>query len=326
MIKPNDFKRARILIVDDCPDAANLLAELLTLKSYHTIHTTTDAAAVCDLHELNDYDLILLDMHMPCVSGLGIMAQLRKMAPDSYLPVIVLTGNDKLRRAALEAGAYDFITKPSDFTEINVRICNMLEVRLLYKFVNEQRRLQQNIALHDPLTGLPNRRLAMDRIAMAVEHAKRCRNMVALMYLDVDGFKLANDQRGHAYGDELLREIAAQLSCRMRDEDTVARIGGDEFLIVLPEIHDLAGTVRPAQEILHLFSAAMPVQAEALRVTTSIGIAVCPLDTEDPEKLMLRADQALYEAKRAGKNQYRFASPVTMCAAQAASPLEVFWS
>jgi two-component system cell cycle response regulator len=324
MIKPNDFERARILIVDDCPDAVSLLAELLAMKNYHAVHTTTDAAVVCDLHELHDYDLILLDMHMPGVNGLSIMAQLRKMSPDSFLPVIALTGNDSLRLAALEAGAYDFIVKPFDFSEIEVRIRNMLEVRLLYKFLDEQRRLQQNMALHDALTGLPNRRLAMDRIGAAVEHAKRHQSMMALMYLDVDGFKLVNDLHGHACGDELLREIATQLSQRMRHEDTVARIGGDEFLVVLPDIRNLAGVVRPAQEILHLFSSAMPAQARALEVTASIGIAVFPLDTDEPEKLMLRADQALYEAKRAGKNQYRFASSAAMCAAPAELDVQVF--
>src|SRR5438309_367720 len=103
MIKPDNLEEARILIVDDCEDTARTLADLLALRRYRTIHPTTDAAAVCDLHLLNDYDLILLDMHMPRADGLVVMQQLKKMAPDSFLPVIVITGNDDLRLAALDA-------------------------------------------------------------------------------------------------------------------------------------------------------------------------------------------------------------------------------
>jgi diguanylate cyclase (GGDEF)-like protein len=316
MIKPDNLEEARILIVDDCEDAATMLAELLTLRRYRTIHTTTDAATVCDLHTLNNYDLILLDMHMPGTSGMSVMQQLRKMFPDSFLPVIVITGNNDLRLAALEAGAYDFVTKPFDFEEIDVRIRNMLEVRLLYRFLDDQRRLQQNVALHDPLTGLANRRLALDRIAAAVEHARRQQSLMAVMYLDVDGFKLVNDQHGHGCGDALLKEIAARLAGRMREEDTVARIGGDEFVVVLPEIRDLAGASKAAREIIALFSRPMQCEGLSLRVSTSIGIAVHPLDADNPETLLQSADQALYAAKRAGKNRYCFADASASDAAQ----------
>lgn len=317
MVEPTDLRRARILIVDDCADSASLLADLLTQHNYDIVHVTTDAAVVCDLHSLNDYDLILLDMHMPCVSGFNVLTQLRKMTPGIFLPVIAVTGNEDLRHSALEAGAYDFITKPFDLTEITVRIRNMLEVRLLYKFVEEQRRLEQNTALHDPLTGLPNRHLAMDRIAVAVEHAKRYQTMTAVLSMDIDGFKIVNDQHDHAFGDNLLQQVAAQLSQRVRHEDTVARIGGDEFLIVLREVRDRTGILRPAQEMLELFSKAMPVQVTKFGLTMSIGIALYPIDTDDPDALIPCAGQALYEAKLAGKNRYHFASSVKISAGSA---------
>jgi diguanylate cyclase (GGDEF)-like protein len=309
MIKPDNFEEARILIVDDCEDTAQALAALLSVRHYRTIHATRDAAAVCDLHALNEYDLILLDMHMPGADGLAVMQQLKKMAPDNFLPVIVVTGDNALRLAALDAGAYDFVTKPIDFAELDVRIRNMLEVRLLVRFVDEQRRLQQNAALRDPLTKLANRRLALDRIAAALEHARRHGGMMALLYLDVDGFKLVNDQYGHACGDALLKEIAARLAERMREEDTVARIGGDEFIVVLPDLRDLAGAAAAASEIVRLFSRPMQLPDFSLGVTTSIGIAVHPNDGDDPEMLLQRADAALYAAKRAGKNRYCFAEP-----------------
>jgi two-component system cell cycle response regulator len=321
MIQPTDLERARILIVDDCPDSAALLAELLALQNYHAVHTTTDAAVVCDLHEFNAYDLILLDMHMPYLSGLNIMAQLRKLAPDSFLPVIVLSGNAGMRLPALEAGAYDFMTKPYDMMEMTARIRNMLEVRLLYQFLDEQGRLQQNTSVYDPLTGLPGRRLTMDRIAAAIEHARRHKTMAAVLCIDIDGFRMVNDQYGRGHGDELLKAIASRLSHRMRKEDTVARIGGDAFLIVLRDIHAPAAAARPAQEILHVLSMPVPVGDTALDITGSIGIAIWPLDADDPEQLIVRADQALYEAKQGGRNRYRYANPAAMCAAPVAQDL-----
>jgi two-component system cell cycle response regulator len=324
MIKPTDLKRARILIVDDCPDSATLLAALLELQDYQAVHITTDAAVVSDLHELNAYDLILMDMHMPYLSGLNIMAQLRKLAPDAFLPVIVLSGNAGMRLPALQAGAYDFITKPYDITEMTARIRNMLEVQLLYKFLDEQGRLQQNTAIHDPLTGLPSRRLVLTRIAAALEHARRRRIMMAVLCVDIDRFRLVNDQHGRGHGDEVLKALAARLVHRMRQEDTVARIGGNAFLIVLPDIKDLAGAARPAQEILHQLSMPVSIRDTTLEVTASIGIAIWPLDAEEPERLVLRADQALYEAERAGGNQYRYANPAAMSAAQVERDVQIF--
>jgi two-component system cell cycle response regulator len=315
MIQPTDLERARILIVDDCPDSAALLAELLALQNYHSVHTTTDAAVVCDLHEFNAYDLILLDMHMPYLSGLNIMAQLRKLAPGSFLPVIVLSGNAAMRLPALEAGAYDFITKPYDITEMTARIRNMLEVRLLYQFLDEQGRLQQNTSVHDPLTGLPGRRLAMDRIAAAIEHARRHKTMTAVLCVDIDGFRMVNDQHGRGHGDELLKIVAARLSHRMRKEDTVARIGGDAFLIVLRDIHAPAAAAGPAQKILQMLSMPVTVGDAALDITGSIGVALWPLDADDPEQLIVRADQALYDAKQEGRNRYRYANSAAMSAA-----------
>lgn len=133
MIKPGNIKRARILIVDDCADSAGLLADLLALHGYDGIHRTSDAAAVCDLHEVNHYALILLDLHMPFINGLKIMAQMRKLSPDSFLPVIVLSGDDNLRPAALKAGAYDFIAKPFNATDLMTRVRRMLTTRLMHR-------------------------------------------------------------------------------------------------------------------------------------------------------------------------------------------------
>ena len=137
------------------------------------------------------------------------------------------------------AGARDFISKPFDLLEVHKRIHNMLEVRLLYRELAQYSKQQQELALHDPLTGLPNRRLLEDRISTVLQHATRQQNRAAVMYLDLDGFKAINDTHGHAYGDEILKQVAQRLVGCSRKEDTVARVGGDEFVIVMGHIlHD----------------------------------------------------------------------------------------
>jgi PleD family two-component response regulator len=156
------------------------------------------------LHRQHCYDLILLDLQMPGLNGFQVMKGLKEIEQGGYLPVLALTAQPSFKIAALEAGARDFISKPFDLLEVHKRIHNMLEVRLLYRELAQYSRQQQELALHDPLTGLPNRRLLEDRIATVLQHATRQQHRAAVMYLDLDGFKAINDTHGHAYGDEIL--------------------------------------------------------------------------------------------------------------------------
>jgi two-component system, cell cycle response regulator len=307
----DDIRNARILIVDDCQDTAVLLSEFLTMSGYQHVSSTADAGAVCDLHAINNYDLMLLDMHMPMLSGLEVMAHLQRMCGDSCLPVVAITGDRRYKLAALEAGACDFITKPYDLREVEVRVRNMLEVRGMYSFMREQRRLQQDLALHDVLTGLPDRRLATDCIISAMQHAQRHEGMMAVLYIDLDGFTRINDQHGRACGDQLLQMVAVQLRNRMRQEDTVARIGGDEFLVVLSEISDASAATRSTLEILHALTAPIAIAGVSLDISASIGVAIYPGDAGDAgdaEDLIAHANQALYSTRRAGKSRYQFAN------------------
>jgi diguanylate cyclase (GGDEF)-like protein len=225
---------------------------------------------------------------------------------DSYLPVLAITGDRGFKIAALEAGARDFLTKPYDMTEFQMRVHNMLEVRLLYKTVAEQGRMQKEMALHDALTGLPNRRLLVDRIEKAMQHASRGHNMMAVMYLDLDGFKAVNDTHGHHTGDELLKIVSDRLLRATRKEDTVARIGGDEFIVVLSDIAHVDDVVRPASKVLRFLSSPFEIGELTVKVSASIGIAFYPGDGQHVEALISHADKALYDAKRAGKNRYHF--------------------
>jgi diguanylate cyclase (GGDEF)-like protein len=317
MPSPDEILKAKILVVDDCADNIDLMLEILREAGYANVSSTMLPEQVCGLHRQHCYDLILLDLQMPELNGFQVMKGLKEIELDGYLPVLALTAQPSFKIAALEAGARDFISKPFDLLEVHKRIHNMLEVRLLYKELAQYSKQQQELALHDPLTNLPNRRLLEDRIATTLQHAARHQHKAAVMYLDLDGFKAINDTHGHACGDEILKLVAGRLVGSSRKEDTVARVGGDEFVIVLGQVNGIADAAEPASKLIEVVSELYQVGALTLQLSTSIGIALYPDHADNVQGLIQTADQALYDAKRSGKNRFCAAQPAT---AQAAIP------
>ncbi len=309
MVNSEDILRARILVVDDSLDNVEVLSMLLNAMGYMDVDGTSDPAAVCGLHLQNDYDLILLDMQMPGISGFQVMDQIKRHGNEDYLPVLAITGNSDLKIRSLEAGARDFIAKPFDSLELEKRIHNMLEVRLLYKQVTAHSKAQEALALQDVLTGLPNRRLLNDRLDTAIKHASRNELSVGVLYLDLDGFKQVNDSFGHDCGDKLLRIVADRLLSTSRQEDTIARIGGDEFVIVLAQVNRASDVHRLASDVVRVIADPCIIDGHMVKVTASIGISFYPHNAIAADELINYADKALYEAKRCGKNQYLVAGP-----------------
>ena len=174
------------------------------------------------------------------------------------------------------------------------------------RFRQEQR--LSHLATHDALTGLPNRMLFSERLKQAIIRAKRHRNQVAVMYIDLDGFKQVNDTRGHGAGDEVLRTVAGRLTHGLRESDTVARLGGDEFAIVLEDIAPGSDVKRIASSLVTSVGAAIRIDDCDEWVTPSIGISMYPGNATDAEKLVEMADHAMYLAKKDGKNGYRIAT------------------
>ncbi len=172
--------------------------------------------------------------------------------------------------------------------------------------VNKSKQVYQRIAHYDHLTGLPNRIIAVDRFNQAIFHSLRNKVSVAVLFLDLDNFKTVNDSLGHAVGDKLLQEIARRLENSVRDFDTVCRLGGDEFLILLDGIQDNAVVSRISNNIL--LNVAKPIDIEHHKMTTtcSIGIAVSSVDGEDFDVLRKKADTAMYKAKESGLNAFMF--------------------
>jgi diguanylate cyclase (GGDEF)-like protein/PAS domain S-box-containing protein len=177
------------------------------------------------------------------------------------------------------------------------------------------------LALHDPLTGLPNRAMFADRAREALAHARRHAKNLAFLFLDLDNFKQINDSLGHDVGDGLLKSIAARLRATVRGDDFVARIGGDEFCVLLQDIADPREAAAVAQKLLHELGEPYTIGGHALRSGASIGIACVPLDGDDVATLMRLADTAMYRAKEAGRNGYQFFSAALGHDAAAAAAL-----
>jgi diguanylate cyclase (GGDEF)-like protein/PAS domain S-box-containing protein len=164
----------------------------------------------------------------------------------------------------------------------------------------------QHLADHDALTGLPNRRLLEDRLTQALALGNRNRKNTAVMFVDIDRFKTVNDSLGHAVGDALLREVAARLVNQLREGDTICRIGGDEFVVVLPEVKRSSDVAHVAQKVIEQLSQPVKVEERELVVSCSIGIAIHPDDGRDAESLIRNADAAMYHAKELGRANYQF--------------------
>ncbi|HEY8356513.1 MAG TPA: diguanylate cyclase [Ramlibacter sp.] len=301
---------AGILVVDDQEANVSLLVRLLAAAGYTAVSSTCNPREVCELQRSNRYSLILLDLQMPGMNGFQVLEALKEVEQDDYVPVLVITAQPMHKLRALQDGAKDFISKPFDVAELLVRVRNMLEVRLLHEAARTHGRALEALALTDPLTGLPNRRLLADRLSTAIIHARRDQSGMALLYLDLDGFKEINNTLGHAAGDALLRSVAARLGAAVREEDTVARLGGDEFVIVLR----LSGADHAAQvavKVINAVSQPYVIEGQAVGITVSAGIGLYPVHGKDADTLMKSADGALYEAKRAGKNGWRVAGAST---------------
>lgn len=171
--------------------------------------------------------------------------------------------------------------------------------------IRENEEQVRRMAYYDPLTRLPNRRLLEDRLALAIRHARRQRQRLAVIFIDLDHFKQVNDTLGHAIGDELLLCVSQRLQASLREDDTLARLGGDEFIALLSEIDEIDQVTRVARRLIEAISTPFEVGKKSLRVGCSLGIGIYPDDATSPEALLQCADSAMYQAKREGRNTYR---------------------
>jgi diguanylate cyclase (GGDEF)-like protein len=305
---------ARILVVDDELANVRVLERLLASGGFANVRVSTDSREALGIAEEFQPDIVMLDLNMPHVDGFSIMAGLRaRMAPNEYLPVLVLTADVALstKERALSSGATDFLTKPFERTEVLLRTHNLLETRYLHLAIKgENSALEAKLvyqAFHDSLTGLANRSLFRDRVEHALTRVARG-TQVAMLLIDLDDFKAVNDGLGHGEGDRLLKIVADRLTQLTRGCDTVSRIGGDEFGILLDQVVGPEDALRVVSRVFEAMRT--PVQLQGREVTVGVSIGIAHARPEDRvDELIRNADVAMYRAKDAGKGQHAVFEP-----------------
>jgi diguanylate cyclase (GGDEF)-like protein len=300
--------RASLLVVDDDEMTRDVLSRRLQ-RIGHAVAVARDGAHALELIAQQPFDAVLLDIKMPGLTGFDVLKHIRQTRSVTDLPVLMVTSSDDSDSVveALELGANDYITKPLDFPVALARIRTQLLLRRVVVALEEANRKLERLSFLDGLTNIANRRRFDEYLGVEWRRAQREQAPVSLIMADVDYFKPFNDHYGHEAGDEVLKRVAAALDATVgRPADLVARYGGEEFVVVLPGT-DAAGAARLAErlragvaalEIPHAHSRAAP------HVTISLGVAtLVPRREGAPEGLVTAADQALYEAKREGRNR-----------------------
>ena len=290
-----------ILLIEDNPGDARLIELMLAEDAESPFRLTCVDRLSRGLEFLSSEKpgLVLLDLSLPDSHGLDTFDKVYAHSPT--VPIIVLTGNDDhvIALSAVKTGAQDYLVKGKLDRELLVRAMQYSIERKRYQ---EQLEHQAN---YDALTGLPNRNLLLDRLKQVV-HSQRQVRSIAVVFIDLDHFKFINDSLGHNAGDTLLQKMAERLRSAVRDGDTVARMGGDEFILVLDDQHNEDVVFRAMQRIVAKVTEPITIDGRELFVTCSAGISLHPQDGTDVDTLLKNADAAMYRAKDSGRNNFQF--------------------
>ncbi len=310
-------KTPLIMIVDDNVQNQQYLAEICSRNSYDFI-MAKDGMQVFTLMDLEKPDLLLLDIMMPGMDGYEVCRRLKSDVETRDIPVVFITAKSDTDEIVegFKTGGVDFVTKPFNSTILEARMKTHLELKLsrddlkdnisqlevLNKKLEEEKDRSEWLATRDYLTGLYNRRFMMERIKIEKSRSKRNSFPMGLLMADIDGFKNFNDKYGHDCGDIVLKAVSKVMSESVRDQDSVGRWGGEEFIFLLPET-DVNGTVTVGEKIRKAVeNLNVEYNEEDLNVTITIGAYIFDVDVEIEESIR-RVDEALYKGKRNGKNR-----------------------
>jgi diguanylate cyclase (GGDEF)-like protein len=305
-------KTIKILLVDDNGGDARLLCEMLngpSSRKYDLTHRESLEKAMTHL-VADPVDIVLLDPGLPDAQGLGAVRRVHASAPRVALVVLTRLDDELLAAQALQEGAQDYLIKGQIEGRGLLRAVRYAIERKTMENAARAMALQiAHSAHHDFLTDLPNRMLLNDRINQAIALAQRHAKKVAVLFVDLDGFKHVNDSLGHSIGDKLLQSIARRLVGCARGTDTVSRQGGDEFVVLLSEMQHPEDAAIAARRMLKAVAETHSIDQHDLHITTSIGVSVYPDDGRDAETLIKNADTAMYQAKENGCQSYQFFKP-----------------
>lgn len=297
-----EFKKPTILVVDDMTTTLLLLHDLLK-DTYEVKIAKSGTKALEILESPNDIDLILLDVEMPDINGYDVCKRIKNNETIKNIPIIFITGrtSQEDEEYGLNLGAIDYITKPFNKAIVKLRIKNYLDLKI-------KNDMLEKLSMYDGLTNIRNRRFFDETFEKTFSEIKRDKKSLAVLMIDIDFFKLYNDNYGHGQGDETLRKVAKALEKTIkRASDFVARYGGEEFVILLKDINkdgveavanNLLNAIRELK-ITHEFS-----KIENY-VTVSIGVSYYNSSSDITKlELLLKADETLYNVKNSGRNNF----------------------
>jgi len=287
---------SRVLVLEDSKSDALLVRHALeSLGGFEVTSVDRLSLAVRLLYD-ESFETVITDLTLPDARGLDAVLRIRDCAPEAMLLVCSSVADEALALRVIELGAQDFIVKGTLDPDTLARAIRFAKVRR-----QGERRLAR-LAHSDPLTGLWNRAAFSERLDHALAQAKRHATRLSVMYIDLDGFKAVNDEFGHDAGDSLLKQVASRISQCTREYDAVARLGGDEFAVLCTNLAE-GGVAVTAERISRALSAPFEIECGPVSVTASIGIASFPENAVEAVLLVRLADEAMFMAKRRGKNR-----------------------
>ena len=296
---------ARVLLIEGQGFAASRIISTLAPVTASVLHASTCAEAQGMLD--GSVELVIVNLSMPDGDPLRLLSQWRATESLRQLPILLMADDDELALLAkgLDLGANDYLIRPIDRNELLARVRTQIRRKHLQERLRQNYQRGLSLALTDELTGLYNRRYLFAHLNEVLGQMAESGGETALMLFDIDHFKRVNDRYGHPAGDEVLRELASRAIRQVRSVDLVGRLGGEEFVVVMPET-SLAGAAAVAERLRGAVADepfVLQENSERLPVTVSIGIAVTGEEKEGMDALLKRADDALYAAKNAGRNR-----------------------
>jgi len=298
-----------LLYVEDDPEMQEHI-RLIFQDDVKTFYLASNADEGLQIFKKKNPDIILTDINMSGLDGLSMAQEIKKI--DKYKPIIVMSAFDdkKTLLRAINIGIDYFSPKPIDIEILRDKL-NLIAHNLQNKIDVENARKKEiedlyNLAHYDTLTKVLNRFLFDVRLDQAISKAKRNNSVVTLFFIDLDNFKAINDTYGHSTGDQILQSASNNIKKVIRVEDTLARIGGDEFAIIVEDTMDKGYLNNLANKIVHASSFSIEVNGKTITTTCSIGISKFPQDCDNKEDLMHFADIAMYNAKKLGKSKYTY--------------------
>lgn len=296
---------ARVLLVDDRPGSSERLAG--ALGPYHRVEIEPDPHRALIKAAEGAYDIALVSLDLQDFDGLRLCSQLRSLDRTRNMPVVMITGPEDRARIlrGLDIGVHDYLMRPVDRNELVARVRTQVRRKRFAESLRESVQASMELAVTDGLTGLHNRRYLDGHLGLLFEEATQRGRALAILLLDIDRFKSVNDGYGHDAGDEVLREFADRIRCHTRGIDVVARFGGEEVVVVVPDT-SLEGARHVAERIRERVEAeGFPIHrgTRQIRVTVSIGVAARQAGDVAASDMLKRADLALYRAKEEGRNR-----------------------